>query len=185
MRIASLVPSATESLFALGLGDHVVAVTHECDYPPDALRLPCLTRSVLPEGLEPHEIDAMVREVTGRGEPLYELDEDQLSAAAPDLIATQALCAVCAVSYDDVRAVAGRLDSRPAVISLDPATLSGVFDDLVRLAEAAGVRERGAKLRARLKARVESVREAVADGRRPRVAALEWLDPPYVGGHWV
>ena len=185
MRIASLVPSATEALFALGLGDQVVAVTHECDYPPGALGLPRLTRSVISPGLEPAEVDARVREVTGRGEHLYELDEAALARLSPDLIATQALCAVCAVSYDDVRAVAARLESRPAVISLDPATLSGVFDDLVRLAEAAGVRERGAKLRARLKARVESVREAVADGRRPRVAALEWLDPPYVGGHWV
>src|SRR5215212_6216850 len=108
MRIASLVPSATESLFALGLGEEVVAVTHECDHPAEALRLPRLTRSVIPAGLEPEKIDAMVREVTGRGDPLYELDEAELAAVVPDLIVTQALCAVCAVSYDDVRAVAGR-----------------------------------------------------------------------------
>ena len=185
MRIASLVPSATEGLFALGLGHQVVAVTHECDYPRQALDLPRLTRSVIPPGLEPAEVDARVREVTGRGEALYELDEAVLARLTPDLIVTQALCAVCAVSYDDVRAVAARLESRPAVISLDPATLHEVLEDLVRLAEAAGVRERGDKLRARLQARVESVREAVADAPRPRVAALEWLDPPYVGGHWV
>jgi iron complex transport system substrate-binding protein len=185
MRIASLVPSATEALFALALGDQVVTVTHECDYPPQALDLPRLTRSVIPPGLEPAEVDARVREVTGRGEALYELDEAALARLAPDLIVTQALCAVCAVSYDDVRAVAARLGSRPAVISLDPATLHEVLDDLVRLAEAAGVPDRGVKLRARLQARVDSVREAVADVPRPRVAALEWLDPPYVGGHWV
>ena len=116
MRITSLVPSATESLFALGLGDQVVAVTHECDFPAEALRLPRLTRSVIPEGLDPYEIDTMVREVTARGEPLYELDEAQLADVAPDLIVTQALCAVCAVSYDDVRAVAGPADGDPGLL---------------------------------------------------------------------
>jgi iron complex transport system substrate-binding protein len=185
MRIASLVPSATESLFALGLGDQVVAVTHECDFPAEALRLPRLTRSVIPEGLEPREIDTMVREVTGRGEPLYELDERQLAAVAPDLIVTQALCAVCAVSYDDVRAVAGRLPSEPDVISLDPSSLPEVLDDLVRVADATGIRERGEHLRADLEARLDRVREAVARERRRRVVTLEWLAPPYAGGHWV
>src|SRR5207249_2278833 len=102
MRIASLVPSATEALFALGLGDEVVAVTHECDHPVEVLGLPRLTRSVLPPGLAPSEIDARVRELTARGEALYELDEPTLGRLEPDLIVTQALCAVCAVSYDDV-----------------------------------------------------------------------------------
>jgi iron complex transport system substrate-binding protein len=185
MRIASLVPSATESLFALGLGDRVVAVTHECDYPAEALRLPRLTRSVIPAGLGPEEIDRMVREVTGRGDPLYELDEAELAAAAPDLIVTQALCAVCAVSYDDVRAVAGRLPSRPEVISLDPNTLGEVLDDLVRLAAATGAVDRGERLRAELRQRLDSVRRAVDGAPRPRVATLEWLAPPYAGGHWV
>jgi iron complex transport system substrate-binding protein len=185
MRIASLVPSATESLFALGLGDQVVAVTHECDYPAEALRLPRLTRSVIPAGLPPDEIDTMVRETTGRGDPLYELDEPELAAAAPDLIVTQALCAVCAVSYDDVQAVAGRLPSSPDVISLDPRTLGEVLDDLVRLAEATGIPERGEALRAELRRRLEQVRNAVSDAPRPRVVTLEWLAPPYAGGHWV
>jgi iron complex transport system substrate-binding protein len=185
MRIASLVPSATESLFALGLGEGVVAVTHECDYPAEALGLPRLTRSVIPEGLPPQEIDRMVREVTGRGDALYELDEAQLAEVAPDLIVTQAVCAVCAVSYDDVRAVAGRLPSRPAVISLDPNSLREVLDDLVRLAEATGVRDRGERLRGELQSRLDRVRDAVAGERRPRVVTLEWLAPPYAGGHWV
>jgi iron complex transport system substrate-binding protein len=185
MRIASLVPSATESLFALGLGDQVVAVTHECDHPAEVLSLPRLTRSVIPDGLEPQEIDEMVREVTGRGEPLYELDEGRLAEVAPNLIVTQALCAVCAVSYDDVRAVAGRLPSKPDVISLDPSSLREVLDDLVRLAEVAGVRGRGESLRAELQARVDRVRAAVAGEARPRVVTLEWLAPPYAGGHWV
>jgi len=185
MRIASLVPSATESLFALSLGEQVVAVTHECDFPAEALRLPRLTRSVIPKGLDPQEIDAMVREVTSRGEPLYELDEEQLAAVAPDLIVTQALCAVCALSFDDVRAVAGRLPSKPDVISLDPSSLSEVLDDLVRLADATGIGHRGEGLRADLEARLDRVREAVAAERRPRVVTLEWLAPPYAGGHWV
>jgi iron complex transport system substrate-binding protein len=185
MRIASLVPSATESLFALGLGESVVAVTHECDHPAEALGLPRLTRSVIPDGLGPQEIDTMVREVTGRGDPLYELDESALSSVEPDLIVTQALCAVCAVSYDDVRSLAGRLPSRPRVISLDPKMLGEVLDDLVRLAEATGAAERGENLRSRLQGRIARVSDAVAGAARPGVVTLEWLAPPYAGGHWV
>ncbi len=185
MRIASLVPSATETLFALGLGDAVVAVTHECDHPPRVLELPRLTNSVIPESLPPAETDAAVREVTARGESLYGLDEPALAELQPDLIVTQALCAVCAVSYDDVRAIAGRIPSTPEVISLDPETLAEVLDDTVELADATGDRSRGERLRAELAARLERVREATADLPRRRVAALEWLDPPYAGGHWV
>jgi iron complex transport system substrate-binding protein len=185
MRIASLVPSATESLFALGLGNSVVAVTHECDHPAEALALPRLTSSVIPQGLGPKEIDTMVREVTGRGDPLYELDEPALAAVAPDLIVTQALCAVCAVSFDDVREVAGRLPSHPDVISLDPKTLGEVLDDLVRLAAATGVADRGERLRAELQGRLDRVSNAMRGAPRPRVVTLEWLAPPYAGGHWV
>ena len=186
MRVASLVPSATEMLFALGLGDSVAAVTHECDHPPPAAALPHLTRSVIPAGLPPGEIDARVREVTGRGEALYRLDEETLRSLEVDLIATQAVCEVCAVSFDDVRAVAERLPTNPRVLSLDPSDLGDVLDDVVTLAGAAGVPERGAALRADLERRLAAVAERVADvERRPRVLALEWLDPPFVGGHWV
>ena len=185
MRIASLVPSATESLFALGLGDRVVAVTHECDHPAEALGLPRLTRSVIPADLGPAEIDAMVREVTGRGDALYELDEDLLAEVTADLIVTQALCAVCAVSYDDVRAIAGRLDSRPEVISQDPKTLDAVLEDLVVLAAATGDAGRGERLRADLRRRLDRVKDAVAGAPRPRVVTLEWMAPPFAGGHWV
>ncbi|MQA75439.1 MAG: ABC transporter substrate-binding protein [Solirubrobacterales bacterium] len=185
MRIASLVPSATEALYALGLGDSVVAVTHECDHPPAVTGLPRLTSSVIEADLPAAEIDARVREVTSRGESLYRLDERRLAALDVDLIITQALCAVCAVSFDDVRAIAGRLPTRPEVISLDPETLEQVLDDLVRLAAATGDPGRGERLRAELRARLARVRDAVAGTERPRVAALEWLDPVYVGGHWV
>jgi iron complex transport system substrate-binding protein len=186
VRIASLVPSATELLFALGLGDAVVAVTHECDYPPGASELPHLTRTVIPEGLDARAIDAAVRERTESGRALYELDESELGRLQPDLIVTQAVCEVCAVSYDDVVAAAGRLDSQPKVVSLDPSTLGEVLADVPRLAEAAGVPEAGAELVERCVARIDAVTDAVADAdRRPTVAALEWLDPVFAGGHWV
>ena len=185
MRIASLVPSATEMLFALGLGPGVVAVTHECDYPPPARDITHVTRSVIPEGLPPAEIDRQVRERTARGEAIYELDEEELTELEPDLIVTQAVCEVCAVSYDDVRAVAERIPSEPQVISLDPSTIGEVLGDFRRLAEAAGAPEAGERLLEDAADRIDRVQEAVAGAERPRVAALEWLDPPYVGGHWV
>lgn len=185
MRIASLVPSATEMGFALGLGEQIVAVTHECDHPPAAATLPHLTRSVIPAGLSPAEIDAAVRERTGRGEALYELDTGRLAELDVDLIVTQAVCPVCAVSYEDVRAVASRLPTRPEVLSQDPSSLADVLDDALGLAMAAGVPERGRALRAVLMSRIEAVGEATSERPRPRVAALEWLDPPYAAGHWV
>jgi iron complex transport system substrate-binding protein len=185
MRIASLVPSSTEMLFALGLGDSVVAVTHECDYPAGVEQLPHLTRSVIPPGLDQAEIDEAVRERTRNGESLYELDEDTLDELDVNLIVTQAVCEVCAVSFEDVRAVAERLPSKPEVISLDPSTLGEVLADIPRLAEAAGVPEAGEQLVAELGERLEAVERAVEDAARPRVAALEWLDPIYIGGHWV
>jgi len=119
VRIVSLVPSATETLFALGLGDEVIAVTHECDWPEQTAELPRITRDALPPGLSAGEIDAAVRERTERGESIYALDTELLEELEPDLIVTQALCAVCAVSYDDVRAIAEEIDSQPLVISLD------------------------------------------------------------------
>lgn len=172
-------------LFALGLGDQVVAVTHECDFPPEAASRPHLTRSVIPEGLSAGQIDAAVREAVGAGRHLYELDEPALRELGPDLIVTQAVCEVCAVSYDDVRAVAARLPTQPRVISLDPEQLSDVLEDVTRLGEAAGASERAQGLRRELDGRLEAVRAAVAGAPRPRVLALEWLDPPFVGGHWV
>jgi iron complex transport system substrate-binding protein len=185
MRIASLVPSSTELLFELGLGDSVVAVTHECDWPPTAAGLPHLTRTVVPDGLSAAEIDRTVRETVANGRPLYELDRDRLAEQRPDLIVTQAVCDVCAVSYDDVVAVAATLPGRPRVLSLDPMSLGEVLADIERLAEAAGVPAAGRELRAAAERRIETVRSAVAGLSRPRVAALEWLDPPFIGGHWV
>jgi iron complex transport system substrate-binding protein len=185
MRIASLVPSATEMLFALGLGESVVGVTHECAYPPATAALPQLTATVLPPGLSAGEIDAAVKEVIGEGQALYTLDEERLAELEPDLILTQAVCEVCAVSYDDVVEVAARLPSRPRVLQQDPSTLDEVLDDVTRLGEAAGIPERAAEVRRGLEERLEAVRAAVAEESRPRVLALEWLDPPFLGGHWI
>ena len=186
MRIASLVPSATEMLFALGLGNDVVGVTHECDFPPEALEgSPQLTRTVIAEGLSASEIDRAVRERTERGEALYELDAELLGELEPDLIVTQAVCTVCAVSVDDVRAVAEGLPGQPRVLSLDPTTLGEVLAGVQELAQAAGVPEAGEGLRAEAAARLDRITVAVAGAGRPRVAALEWLDPIFVGGHWV
>src|ERR1022692_3938307 len=144
MRIVSLVPHATELLFALQAGAEVVAVTHECDHPPAALELPRVTRDVLPEGLSAGEIDEAVRERTLEGEAIYELDRETLAALEPELIVTQALCPVCAVSYEEVAELAAELPSHPRVIALDPKTLEQTLDDSRTLAEATSAGGRGA-----------------------------------------
>ncbi|HXW58151.1 MAG TPA: ABC transporter substrate-binding protein [Solirubrobacteraceae bacterium] len=185
MRIVSLVPHATELLFALGLGPEVVAVTHECDYPPAARELARVTRDALPGGLSAGEIDAQVRERTLRGESIYELDREALAGLSPDLIVTQALCPVCAVSYEDVAALAEELASRPRVIALDPSTLGEAFGDVRAVAQATERGDRGVELVREAAARIDRVRLAVRGRRRARVAALEWLDPVYAAGHWT
>jgi iron complex transport system substrate-binding protein len=185
MRIASLVPSATEMLFALGLGDSVVAITHECDYPPQARALPHLTRTVLPSGLDAGQIDIAVKATVGEGRALYELNEERLAQLEPELIVTQAICDVCAVSYEDVLDVAARLPGRPRVVQQDPSTLGEMLEDVIRLGEATGREADAHDLRGDLEGRLATIRAAVSGAGRPRVIALEWLDPPYVGGHWI
>jgi iron complex transport system substrate-binding protein len=185
MRIVSLVPHATELLFALGLGEEIVAVTHECDYPQQALERPHVTRDVLPAGLSAGEIDAAVRERTAKGEAIYELDRAALAQLAPDLIVTQELCPVCAVSYEEVAELASELPSCPRVIALDPKTLGETLGDVRTLAEATGRREQGIELVGEAAARIDRVKLAVRAQPRVRVAALEWLDPVYAAGHWT
>jgi iron complex transport system substrate-binding protein len=185
MRIASLVPSSTEMLFALGLGGSVVAVTHECDYPPEARAIPHLTSTVLPPDIAAAEIDATVKGIVGEGRALYDLDEERLAELGPDLIVTQSVCEVCAVSYEDVLQVAARLPSEPRVLQQDPSTLAEVLEDVTRLGEATGMQPEAVELRAELEGRLAIVGAAVAGSSAPRVIALEWLDPPFVGGHWV
>ena len=185
MRIVSLVPSATEMLFALGVGDEVTAVTHECDHPPEALELPKVTRDVIGPGLPPDEIDRAVRALTEQGRAIYELDEDALRRLQPDLIVTQALCAVCAVSYDDVQAIAERMDPAPQVVSLDPSTIGEVLGDVRTLAQATDAKDAGVALVQDAASRIDRVRLAVRAAEPVGVAALEWLDPVYVAGHWT
>jgi iron complex transport system substrate-binding protein len=186
MRIVSLVPSATEMLFALGLGEDVVGVTHECDYPAEAQDLPKVTRDVLPAGLSAAEIDAAVKERTLAGESIYELDADALHDLEPDLIVTQALCSVCAVSYDDVRAIAEEIDTQPMVVSLDPHTVGEVLGDFRTLAQATDTKDAAVDLVREASERIDRIRVLTRKAeRRPRVAALEWLDPPFAAGHWT
>lgn len=185
MRIVSLVPSATEMLFALGLGPDVIAVTHECDYPAAVGELPKVTRDVLEPGLSAAEIDAAVRELTLAGEAIYELDTGALRDLRPDLIVTQALCSVCAVSFDDVQAVAQDIETHPRVISLDPRTVGEILGDARTLAAATDRKDAAVDLVQEVGARIDRVRLAVRDAPKPRVAALEWLDPPFAAGHWT
>lgn len=184
-RIVSLVPNATEILFALGAGDRVVAVSHECDYPAAARRLPQLTASALPAGLASSEIDRAVRDQLATGHSLYTLDQQALQDLDPDLVFTQDVCPVCAVSHDQVDVAIAPLSSCPPVVSLDPATLADVFADIRRVGELVGHVEQARNLIASLEDRLRRVRERVADRKRPRVVALEWLDPPFIAGHWV
>jgi iron complex transport system substrate-binding protein len=172
-------------LFELGLGPELVAVTHECDFPPAARELPRVTRDVLPSGLSAAQIDAAVKERTLAGESIYELDADALHDLVPDLIVTQALCSVCAVSFDDVRAIAEDIPSRPRVISLDPHTVGEVLGDARTLAQATDRKDAAVELVRDAAARIDRIRVAVKDARRPRVVALEWLDPPFAAGHWT
>lgn len=185
MRIVSLVPHATELLFALGAGDEVVGVTHECDFPSRAVDCRRVTRDRLPSGLSTAGIDLAVRERTQQGEAIYALDVEGLRELAPDLIVTQALCPVCAVSFDDVRALADTLPSRPRLLALDPRTVQDTLTDVATVADAIDRPDRGAVLVAQANARIERVRRAVHAQRTPSVAALEWLDPVYLAGHWT
>lgn len=186
MRIVSLLPSATEIVCELGLADMLIGVSHECDYPPDVVAdLPRVTRSAIPHGLSSAEIDQVVSARLARGESLYLLDEALLAELQPDVVITQELCDVCAVSFADVCALAARLPGNPRIVSLAPPDLEGIFGDVQTIAEVVGMPERGQRLNERLRRRLDGIRNAVAGQPEPGVVALEWLDPPFIGGHWV
>jgi iron complex transport system substrate-binding protein len=185
MRIVSLLPSATEIICVLGLEDQLVGVTHECDYPASVRALPKVTRTLIPTDASSAEIDHLVEERLTQQVALYTLDMETLERLEPDLIVTQALCDVCAVAAAEVEAVACTLPGRPRVINLEPESLSQVFETIEHVAAAAGVSGRGREVVEALQARVNRV---VAGARaltsRPRVALLEWIDPPFSAGHW-
>ncbi len=186
MRICSLLPSATEVVFALGLGDSLVAVSHECDFPAAAGALPKITRSTIPHGLSSGEIDSVVTAALTDTGSLYALDVDLLERLAPDVIVTQQLCDVCAVATDQLQDALDTLGMRPTVISLNAQSLEGVLEDIESAALALGRRERGAEVVAGLRRRIEAVAAATRNvAKRPRVFCMEWADPPYCGGHWM
>ena len=186
MRIVSLLPSATEICFALGLGDELVGVTHECDYPAEALSKPKVTSASPHEGLSSRDIDSLVRfSLTKNGDPLYTLDEEKLEELQPDLILTQQLCTVCAVSFDTVRSIASRLSSRPKVESIEPQMIREVFKSFRRIAQICGKLDTCAPRIARFEERYRNVGMLVRGLNFPRVVVLEWLDPPFGSGHWV
>lgn len=185
MRIVSLVPNATEILFAIGAGDQVVGVTHECDHPPEARSRPVLTASALRPDLAPAEVDAAVSAQLASGASLYALDDERLAALAPDLLFTQELCPVCAVSTGQVDDAVAALARCPEVVSLDPERIEDVLADVLRIGERVGRAGEAERLVDSLRARLEAVERAVRGRPRPSVVALEWLDPPFLGGHWV
>ena len=186
MRICSLLPSATEMLFALGLDDEIVGVSHECDFPPAALHRPKVVHTVVHQDtLSSLEIDRAVRVSVDERQSLYEIDEEALRRAAPDLIVTQELCDVCAVDTSVVAKALRVLPERPETISLHPHTLSDVLADLSRLGRVTGREVQARTLVERLRERIERVRKLVEGAARPRVFCLEWLAPPMASGHWV
>src|ERR1700735_4505760 len=204
MRICSLLPSATEIVYALGLGDCVVGVSHECDYPAEAARKPSLLRPRVDPKASPGEMDRQVAEVIARGESIYAVDAELLASLAPDLILTQDLCHVCAASPEDLATALTRLPKQPKVLALTPRCLGDVWDDVQRAGAATGHSIEAEVLASELEQRVSAIEGKVAAAsvsagtsadnggggeengeRRPRVLCLEWLDPFYVGGHWV
>ena len=185
MRIVSLLPSATEIICELGLADQLVGVTHECDFPAEIRGLPKVTNTLIPTDASSAEIDALVRDRLGGQSALYTLNMPVLERLAPDLIVTQALCDVCAVSEDEVKNAACMLPGSPRVINLEPETLDEVLDCVRVVGDATGVSDRAERAVAALRARVDAVVTANARvSSRPRVALLEWLDPPFSTGHW-
>jgi len=186
MRIVSLLPSATEILFALGLDHEIVGVSHECDYPPQVRSRRVVIHSRIPPDAPAEEIDRLVREYVSRGESLYSVDAQVLEELAPDLIITQDLCHVCAASPDDLATALTRLAHRPEVLCLNPQDLGDVWRDILWVGEATCRGRAAEALLERIGARLERVEKTVSEtSARPGVAFLEWLQPFYVGGHWV
>jgi iron complex transport system substrate-binding protein len=185
VRICSLLPSATEIAFALGLGDSVVAVTHECDYPFAATKLPRITRTPIHNEMNSRDIDAAVMASVAQGESLYRIDMDLMRELAPDLILTQQLCEVCAVSMGEVQRALKGLPSQPRVVNLEPRSLDGIIENIFDVAAETGANATAAVLVADLRMRIERIRRQAATLQRPRVFCMEWADPVFCGGHWM
>ena len=185
MRIVSLLPSATEILFELGLGDQVVGVTFECDFPPEARQRRIVSTSALPDRLSPAEIDAVVKQRIAAGEDLYHLDRGAFADIDPEMVVTQDLCAVCAVDVSEVDDALAYLACTADVVTLDPMSLDQVLDSIVTVGRATATEDRAATLVAGLRRRLDAVRQAVAGAVARRVLLLEWTEPAFTAGHWV
>ncbi len=186
MRIVSLLPAATEIVAFLGATEHLVGITHECDYPAVVGSRARVTRSAIPHATDPLLIDTAVREQASVGQPLFTLDEARIRALHPDLLLTQALCDVCAVSEHDVRALAARLSPVPNVVTLGGTTLDGIYADIQAVADVVDARSDAEELLAGLRDRVKHVHDTLKAARapRPRAALIEWTSPVFVAGHW-
>ena len=187
MRVVSLLPSATEIVCTLGLQEQLVGISHSCDFPSDITRLPVMTRTTVPKHESSEEIDAHVRRYLGDHAALYQLNLDQLEAVSPDVIVSQRLCDVCAVSSDDVLAALNKLSSKPLLIDLEPEILADVFADIRRVGRALLASGQAEQVVASLEDRISAVAartETIMLEQRPRVALLEWLLPPFNSGHW-
>lgn len=185
-RIVSFLPAATEMIYALGLSDRLIGVTHECDYPPEARRKPVVVRTVLPDGLTQREIDEAVSARLKQGQSLYEADAEALTRLVPDLIITQELCSVCAPSGNEISQLLKVLPNKPQILWLTPKNIGGIFDNLREIGNATGRTVKAESLIAGFRRQLENIsKSAAADGTRPRVFCMEWLDPVYCSGHWV
>ena len=185
MRIVSLLPSTTEILFAIGAGDDVVGVTFECDFPVEARTRQIVSNTALTPGLTPAQIDAEVRARVAAGDDLYTLDEGALRTLQPDVVVTQDLCAVCAVDVANVDQALEHLGCRAEVVTIDPMTLDEVLESILTLGKLTGNEHRAAQLEAAARERLDRVSAAVTGRPRPRIAMLEWTEPPFSAGHWV
>lgn len=185
MRVVCLLPAATEIACALGLREQLVGRSHECDFPAEVVALPALTRARVDSTLPSGELDAHVRRVFEQRLPLYDLDEERLAALRPDVIVTQEACEVCAVSYEQVMGSVERACIASNVIALRPTRLSHVIEDVRRVGQACGAAETGERLARELESRLAALRAGAAGVARPRVAVVEWLDPPMLAGHWT
>ena len=187
MRICSLLPSNTEIIFALGLGNSLVGVTHECDYPAEVSSVPVVTSSVVPdEGLMSREIHSAITGLIHKGSSIYHLDQEALGRADPHLILTQELCEVCAVSYKEVKSAVRILDTDAKVVSLEPTTLDDILSNIQVVGDLTDSGPRAREVVAGLRKRIDAVASLASTAKsRPRVFCMEWLDPIFVGGHWV
>jgi iron complex transport system substrate-binding protein len=185
MRIVSLLPSATEICYGLGLDEELVGVTHECDFPVAAQSKPKITRSKANEHLTSQEIDSLVRSQLDETGSIYELDLVAIENLKPDIILTQRLCTVCAVSYDYVASEAAKLSTTPKVINLEPRTLDEVFGSIIQVGSLASIENKAKEYVQGLKDRVAAIQTDVAELEKPTVLFLEWADPPFASGHWI